>query len=130
MMKPPFDVETVLAALTLEQKASLLSGVDDWYTQPLGRPGAPDAVPSIEVGDGPHGLRKETGVDMVWVPATAFPTASAMGASWDRDLMRRVAAAIGEEARAEGVQVVLGPGVNMKRSPLCGRNFEYFAEDP
>ncbi|MBN9175229.1 MAG: glycoside hydrolase family 3 C-terminal domain-containing protein [Microbacterium sp.] len=130
MMKPPFDVETVLAALTLEQKASLLSGVDDWYTQPLGRPGAPDAVPSIEVGDGPHGLRKETGVDMVWVPATAFPTASAMGASWDRDLMRRVAAAIGEEARAEGVQVVLGPGVNMKRSPLCGRNFEYFSEDP
>ncbi|MBN9197000.1 MAG: glycoside hydrolase family 3 protein, partial [Microbacterium sp.] len=130
MMKPPFDVETVLAALALEQKASLLSGVDDWYTQPLGRPGAPDAVPSIEVGDGPHGLRKETGVDMVWVPATAFPTASAMGASWDRDLMRRVAAAIGEEARAEGVQVVLGPGVNMKRSPLCGRNFEYFAEDP
>jgi beta-glucosidase len=124
------DVDAVLAALTLEEKASLLSGLDDWYTQPIDRPGLPQAVPSIEVGDGPHGLRKETGIDMVWVPATAFPTASAMGSSWDRDLMERVGAAIGEEARAEGVQVVLGPGVNMKRSPLCGRNFEYFSEDP
>src|SRR4051812_13827101 len=115
-----------IAALTLEEKASLLSGHDDWYTEAIYRLG----LPAIEVGDGPHGLRKETGVDMVWVPATGFPTASAMGASWDRDLVRRVAVAIGEEARAEGVQVVLGPGVQMKRSPLCGRNFEYFAEDP
>ena len=130
MNVPPFDVEETLAALTLEEKASLLSGADDWFTQTIDRPGLPAAVPAIEVGDGPHGLRKETGVDMVWVPATAFPTASAMGASWDRDLMRRVATAIGEEAQAEGVQVVLGPGVNMKRSPLCGRNFEYFSEDP
>ncbi|MBU2670281.1 glycoside hydrolase family 3 C-terminal domain-containing protein [Actinoplanes bogorensis] len=112
--------------LTLEEKASLLSGHDEWYTETIERLG----IPAIEVGDGPHGLRKETGVDMVWVPATGFPTASAMGASWDRDLVRRVAVAIGEEARAEGVQVVLGPGVNMKRSPLCGRNFEYFSEDP
>ncbi|MFE4468715.1 beta-glucosidase [Leifsonia sp. NPDC056824] len=130
MQTPPFVVDDVLAALTLEEKASLLSGVDDWFTQTIDRPGLPAPVPAIEVGDGPHGLRKETGVDMVWVPATGFPTASAMGASWDRDLMRRVAAAIGAEARAEGVQVVLGPGVNMKRSPLCGRNFEYFSEDP
>lgn len=130
MTLPAFDVDTVLAELTLEEKASLLSGLDDWFTQPLDRPGLPAAVPSIEVGDGPHGLRKETGVDMVWVPATGFPTASAMGASWDRDLMRRVGEAIGEEAQAQGVQVVLGPGVNMKRSPLCGRNFEYFSEDP
>ncbi|KQR50743.1 beta-glucosidase [Leifsonia sp. Leaf336] len=130
MHVPPFAVDDVLAALTLEEKASLLSGVDDWFTQAIDRPGLPAPVPAIEVGDGPHGLRKETGVDMVWVPATGFPTASAMGASWDRDLTRRVAVAIGEEARAEGVQVVLGPGVNMKRSPLCGRNFEYFAEDP
>ncbi|WP_223690183.1 beta-glucosidase family protein [Leifsonia poae] len=130
MPVPPFDVDDVLAALTLEEKASLLSGVDDWFTQTIDRPGLPAAVPAIEVGDGPHGLRKETGVDMVWVPATGFPTASAMGASWDKNLMRRVGAAIGAEARAEGVQVVLGPGVNMKRSPLCGRNFEYFSEDP
>ncbi|GAA1889970.1 beta-glucosidase family protein [Asanoa iriomotensis] len=126
MTTAPFDVDAVLAALTLEEKASLLSGHDDWYTETIDRL----HVPAIEVGDGPHGLRKETGIDMVWVPATAFPTASAMGASWDRDLVRRVATAIGEEARAQGVQVVLGPGVNMKRSPLCGRNFEYFAEDP
>ena len=124
------DVEALLAALTLEEKASLLSGVDDWFTAAVDRPELPAPIPAIELGDGPHGLRKETGVDMVWVPATAFPTASAMGASWDRGLMRRVAAAIGAEARAEGVQVVLGPGVNMKRSPLCGRNFEYFSEDP
>ena len=130
MQTPPFVVDDVLAALTLEEKASLLSGVDDWFTQPIDRPGLPAPVPAIEVGDGPHGLRKETGVDMVWVPATGFPTASAMGASWDRDLLHRVAAAIGAEARAEGVQAVLGPGVNMKRSPLCGRNFEYFSEDP
>ncbi|MEV6850528.1 glycoside hydrolase family 3 C-terminal domain-containing protein [Actinoplanes sp. NPDC051411] len=120
------DIDAVLAALTLSEKASLLSGHDDWYTEAIERLG----VPAVEVGDGPHGLRKETGVDMVWVPATGFPTASALGASWDRDLVRRVATAIGEEARAEGVQVVLGPGVNMKRSPLCGRNFEYFSEDP
>jgi beta-glucosidase len=126
MTTAPFDVDAVLAALTLEEKASLLSGHDDWYTEAIDRVG----LPAIEVGDGPHGLRKETGIDMVWVPATGFPTASAMGASWDRDLTRRVAAAIGEEAQAQGVQVVLGPGVNMKRSPLCGRNFEYFAEDP
>lgn len=122
------DVEAVLSALTLEEKAALLSGHDDWCTEPFDRPGV--HLPAIEVGDGPHGLRKETGVDMVWVPATAFPTASALGASWDRDLVRRVARAIGEEARAQGVQVVLGPGVNMKRSALCGRNFEYFSEDP
>ncbi|MGB4136792.1 MAG: glycoside hydrolase family 3 C-terminal domain-containing protein [Microbacterium sp.] len=130
MSLPPFDVETVLAELTLDEKASLLSGVDDWFTQTIDRPGLSRRVPTIEVGDGPHGLRKETGVDMVWVPATGFPTASAMGASWDRALVHRVAEAIGHEARAEGVQVVLGPGVNMKRSPLCGRNFEYFSEDP
>ncbi len=130
MIQPPFDVEVVLAELTLEEKASLLSGVNDWFTQAIDRPGLTRPVPSIEVGDGPHGLRKETGVDMVWVPSTGFPTASALGASWDRDLVRRVGVAIGQEARAEGVQVVLGPGVNMKRSPLCGRNFEYFSEDP
>ena len=130
MNPAPFDVDAVLAALTLEEKAGLLSGHDDWYTETIDRPADGVEVPAIEVGDGPHGLRKETGVDMVWVPATGFPTASAMGASWDRDLVRRVARAIGEEARAEGVQVVLGPGVNMKRSPLCGRNFEYFSEDP
>ncbi|WP_037364009.1 beta-glucosidase family protein [Nakamurella lactea] len=130
MPSVPFDVEAVLTALTLPEKASLLSGHDDWYTETIDRPADGVRVPAVEVGDGPHGLRKETGVDMVWIPATGFPTASAMGASWDRELTRRVGRAIGEEASALGVQVVLGPGVNMKRSPLCGRNFEYFSEDP
>lgn len=124
------EIDTLLGQLTLTEKASLLSGFGDWLTQSIARPGLSASVPSIEVGDGPHGLRKETGVDMVWIPATGFPTASALGASWDRDLVARVAAAIGEEARAQGVDIVLGPGVNMKRSPLCGRNFEYFSEDP
>src|SRR6201999_2350699 len=82
----PDDLRTSMIddidALTLEEKASLLSGHDDWYTETIDRLG----IPAIEVGDGPHGLRKETGVDMVWVPATGFPTASALGASWDREL--------------------------------------------
>lgn len=130
MSSPSSELDALLSALTLEEKASLLSGFDDWRTEPIDRPGLAHPVPSIEVGDGPHGLRKETDIDMVWIPATSFPTASALAASWDRDLVRRVAAAIGDEARALGVDVVLGPGVNIKRSPLCGRNFEYFSEDP
>ncbi|WP_448058581.1 beta-glucosidase [Cellulomonas hominis] len=120
------DIEQTLQAMTLDEKASLLSGDGEYWTQAI-----PSVdLPAIEVGDGPHGLRKETGVDMVWIPATGFPTGSALGATWDRDLVRRVGVALGQEARAEGVQVLLGPGVNMKRTPLCGRNFEYLAEDP
>ena len=116
----------LVASLSLEQRAALLSGADDWRTCAI-----PEVdLPAAELGDGPHGLRTETGVDMVWVPSTGFPTGSALGATWDADLVARVGAAIGEEARAMGVQLVLGPGVNMKRTPLCGRNFEYFAEDP
>jgi beta-glucosidase len=116
----------LVASLTLAQQAALLSGADDWHTCAIPEVG----LPAVELGDGPHGLRTETGVDMVWVPSTGFPTGSALGATWDADVVARVAAAIGEEARAMGVQLVLGPGVNMKRTPLCGRNFEYFAEDP
>lgn len=116
----------LVASLSLEQRAALLSGADDWRTCAIPEVG----LPAAELGDGPHGLRTETGVDMVWVPSTGFPTGSALGATWDADLVARVGAAIGEEARAMGVQLVLGPGVNMKRTPLCGRNFEYFAEDP
>src|SRR6187455_3279516 len=87
------------------------------------------------VSDGPHGLRKqERNTDHVGiggsVPATCFPTASALASSWDRDLVRAVGAAIGTEARAQDLAVVLGPGINLKRSPLCGRNFEYLSEDP
>lgn len=120
------DIAAMVAQMSLVEKVALLSGYDDWRTEAVESVG----LPAIEVGDGPHGLRKETGVDMVWEPATCFPTASALGSSWDRELVRRVGEALGAEARAAGVQVLLGPGINMKRSPLCGRNFEYLSEDP
>lgn len=128
------DVERVLAALTLEEKASLLSGLDFWHTQPVVRDGE-TLVPSVMVTDGPHGLRKQDeSADHLGlgnsVPATCFPTAAALGSTWDTDLLRRVGEALGRETRANDVAVLLGPGVNIKRSPLCGRNFEYLAEDP
>ncbi|MDT7613888.1 MAG: beta-glucosidase, partial [Pseudonocardiales bacterium] len=115
--------------LSTEQKAALCLGADFWHTAAV--PG----VESIMVSDGPHGLRRQPdGGDHVGlsgsVPATCFPTASALGSSWDPELAREVGAAIGVEAREQGVAVVLGPGVNIKRSPLCGRNFEYLSEDP
>lgn len=110
--------------LPLAEKASLLSGDGPWHTHAVG------GLPAAEVSDGPHGLRTETGVDMVWIPSTCFPTGSALASTWDPSLAGRVAQAIGEEARALGVQCVLGLGVNLKRSPLCGRNFEYLSEDP
>ena len=122
---------SLLAQLTLEEKASLCLGSDFWHTAPVERLG----IPAIMVSDGPHGLRKQPDeADHVGisgsVPATCFPTACALGSSWDPELVRRVGAALGREARAQGVAVVLGPGINIKRSPLCGRNFEYFSEDP
>ncbi|MBK0869508.1 glycoside hydrolase family 3 C-terminal domain-containing protein [Saccharopolyspora sp. HNM0986] len=118
-------------ALTLDEKIALLDGSDFWHTESLPRLG----IPSITLTDGPHGLRKQPeGGDHLGigdsVPATCFPTAAALACSWDVDLLGRVGAALGRECRAEGVSVLLGPGVNMKRTPLCGRNFEYFAEDP
>ncbi|MGV1006183.1 MAG: glycoside hydrolase family 3 protein, partial [Candidatus Nanopelagicales bacterium] len=125
-----FDASRVLAQLRLPEKAALLCGVNNWFTASIQRRAQSVDVPSVEFADGPHGLRRESGVPMVWVPASAYPTASALAASWDRELIGRVAAAIGQEAISQGAQVVLGPGVNMKRSPLCGRNFEYYAEDP
>lgn len=125
------DVEHVLSQLTLEEKASLTSGLDFWHTQAVERLG----VPSVMVTDGPHGLRKQdSGPDQPnlhsSVPATCFPTAAALGSTWDPALLRRVGEALGRETRAHDVGVLLGPGVNIKRSPLCGRNFEYVAEDP
>ncbi|MBO0901419.1 glycoside hydrolase family 3 C-terminal domain-containing protein [Cellulomonas sp. zg-ZUI22] len=127
----PFDVEQVLAELTLEEKASLTSGADSWHTKAVPRLG----VPSVMVSDGPHGLRKQDtvlgGPSLASnVPATCFPTAAALGSSWDPALLRRVGEALGRETRAHDVAVLLGPGVNIKRTPLCGRNFEYVAEDP
>ncbi|QJY48257.1 glycoside hydrolase family 3 C-terminal domain-containing protein [Pseudonocardia broussonetiae] len=115
--------------LTVEQKAALSIGADFWHTSAV--PG----VPSILVSDGPHGLRVQPGAgDHVGLggslPATCFPTAAALASTWDPALLREVGEALGTEARAQGVGVVLGPGVNIKRSPLCGRNFEYFSEDP
>ncbi|MFZ4896569.1 glycoside hydrolase family 3 C-terminal domain-containing protein [Plantibacter sp. Mn2098] len=120
-----------VASLTLEEKASLTSGADFWSTKEVARVG----IPSIFLTDGPHGVRKQlAGGDHLGladsVPATCFPPAVALGSTWDPELVERVGAALGEEAAAEGVAVLLGPGINIKRSPLCGRNFEYLSEDP
>ena len=125
------DVPALLSTLTLEEKAALLDGADFWRTQPVERLG----IPGVMVTDGPHGLRKQAGdSDHVGlndsVPATCFPPAAGLASTWDVDLLGRIGAALGRECRAEQVAVLLGPGVNMKRSPLCGRNFEYFSEDP
>jgi beta-glucosidase len=125
------EVERLLATLTLQEKASLTSGSNLWYTQPVPAKG----VPAVMVTDGPHGLRKQResadhlGVGTS-VPATCFPPAVSLGSSWDPNLLRRIGEALGQETRANGVAVLLGPGVNIKRSPLCGRNFEYISEDP
>jgi beta-glucosidase len=127
----PLDVPAVLAELSLEEKAALCSGADFWHTKALDRAG----VPAVMLTDGPHGLRKQaTSADQVGladsVPATCFPPAVALGSSFDAELVERVGRALGAESRAEHVAVLLGPGINIKRSPLCGRNFEYFSEDP
>lgn len=124
------DVKELISQMTLEEKASLCSGLDFWYLKGIERLG----IPRIMVTDGPHGLRKQAGdSDHVSlnesVPATCFPTASALAATWNRELVYQVGEALGEECREEKVGVILGPGVNIKRSPLCGRNFEYFSED-
>ena len=123
------DIATLLAQLTLEEKAALCTGASMWTTVPIGRLG----IPAIKMTDGPHGVRcvpDVTAVSADSLPATCFPTASCLAATWDPDLIRQVGEALGQEARALGVNVLLGPGVNMKRSPLCGRNFEYYSEDP
>jgi len=130
-MSSRFDVASLLAEFTLEEKARLVSGAGFWWTPKVERLG----IPSVMVSDGPHGLRKQqASTDHAGlndsVPATCFPTASALASSWDVVLVQRVGVAIGEEARGQGVAVVLGPGINIKRSPLCGRNFEYLSEDP
>ncbi|MGW0041669.1 glycoside hydrolase family 3 C-terminal domain-containing protein [Rhodococcus sp. NPDC003348] len=121
----------VISGLNRIQKAALTTGADFWHTASV-----PDAaIPSIMLTDGPHGLRKQSeGGDALGlgdsVPATCFPPAVGLGSSWNVDLIRTVGTALGDEARAEGVSVLLGPGVNIRRSPLCGRNFEYYSEDP
>ncbi|MEW2278456.1 glycoside hydrolase family 3 C-terminal domain-containing protein [Streptomyces cyaneofuscatus] len=125
--------DTSATPLTLAEKASLTSGGGDFVTSAVDRAG----VPAITLSDGPHGLRlpKEAGdggqLDLhSAAPATCYPPAVALGSSWDPELAHRVAGALADEATAHGVRVLLGPGINIKRSPLCGRNFEYFSEDP
>ena len=125
------DTKTIIQQLSLEQKCALLSGAATFKTRALPQYG----IPSIWLSDGPHGLRKQAGpADHLGQnpsePATCFPTASAVASSWDPALGEEIGRALGEEAAAQDVAVVLGPGLNTKRSPLCGRNFEYFSEDP
>jgi beta-glucosidase len=123
-------IDQLVSQMTLEEKALLTSGRDAWSTQPIERLD----IPYIWMADGPHGLRRAPET-YLWgygdqAPATCFPTASALSASWDMDLMQEVGAALGVESNALGVDLLLGPGINIKRSPLAGRNFEYFSEDP
>jgi len=125
------DIRAIVAQMTLDEKAGMCSGLDFWHLKGVERLG----IPSIMVTDGPHGLRKQDmSADHLGlfdsVPATCFPSAAGLASSWNRDLIREVGVALGEECQAEDVAVLLGPGANIKRSPLCGRNFEYFSEDP
>lgn len=124
-------VDEYIRTLTLEEKAAVLQGWTTWTSREVKRLG----IPAIFLSDGPHGLRKQAGAGdhlglNASVPATCFPTAATMANSWDPALGEELGRALGEEAAANDVNVVLGPGLNMKRSPLCGRNFEYFSEDP
>ena len=117
----------LVGRLSTSQKVALCLGADNWRTASVAEAG----IESVMLSDGPHGLRKQPGEFLApGLPATCFPTASALGSCWDTALVREVGAALGAEACAEDVAVILGPGVNIKRSPLCGRNFEYFSEDP
>lgn len=119
--------QALVSQMTLEEKAQLLSGNGPWKTHAIERLG----IPSIFMTDGPHGLRKTLEQNSLEsVPATCFPTASALASTWNTELIHQVGAALGRESQAHGVQLLLGPGINMKRSPLGGRNFEYFSEDP
>lgn len=121
----------LISQMTLEEKASLMSGANFWNTKAVPRL----EIPGMMLTDGPHGLRKQGGkADNLGlnksVPATCYPTASGLANTWDEELLEQMGQHLGLEAASEGVSVLLGPGVNIKRSPLCGRNFEYFSEDP
>ncbi|MBQ9589731.1 MAG: glycoside hydrolase family 3 C-terminal domain-containing protein [Butyrivibrio sp.] len=123
--------QDIIEKMTIEEKAAFLSGKGEWQTRDFERLG----IPSIFCSDGPHGIRKQAGAGdhlglNASLPATCFPTAATIANSWDTELGEELGKTLGEEAMAEGVNVLLGPGLNIKRSPLCGRNFEYFSEDP
>ena len=123
--------QNIIEKMTLKEKASMLSGKGMWRTHAFPEYG----IPEFFLSDGPHGMRTQEG-EGDWLginkskPATCFPTAATIANSWDRELAKKIAEALGEEAAAFGVDMILGPGLNIKRSPLCGRNFEYFSEDP
>jgi beta-glucosidase len=125
------DIQNIVSEMTLEEKAGICSGADFWHTKAVERLG----VPASMVSDGPHGLRKQNekedhlGMNDS-IKAVCFPTACATAASFDRELLTTLGEALGDECQAENLSVILGPAVNIKRSPLCGRNFEYFSEDP
>ena len=121
----------IIEKMTLEEKTAVLSGKNTWETRAVNRL----EIPSIALSDGPHGIRKQAGAGdhlglNASLPATCFPTAAIIANSWDEGLGEALGQALGEEAAAQGVDILLGPGLNIKRSPLCGRNFEYFSEDP
>lgn len=125
------QIAEILQKMTLKEKISLCNGADFWHSKAMEAYG----IPAVTMSDGPHGVRYQTNTgDMLGVnqsePATCFPTAVTSGASWNPDLLEAEGKAIGEEALSYGIDVVLGPGVNIKRNPLCGRSFEYFSEDP
>ncbi len=123
------QIVDLIKKMTLEEKAALCTGASPWATTPIKRLG----IPELTFSDGPHGVRRVEDVNAFIAtsfPATCFPTASCMASSWNRDLIYQVGEAIAEECIALKVDVILGPGVNIKRTPLCGRNFEYFSEDP
>ncbi len=125
------NVKKIVSQMTLEEKAGMCSGKDFWHLKSVERLG----IPEVMVSDGPHGLRKQAenadhlGINES-IKAVCFPTACATACSFDRDLLEEMGSALGKECQAENVSVLLGPAVNIKRSPLCGRNFEYFSEDP
>ena len=123
------NIQSILSQMTLEEKAALCTGASPWTTTPVERLG----VPEMTVTDGPHGVRRVADIYSMAsesLPATCFPTASCLAATWDVQLIHEMGEALAEECIALNVDVILGPGVNMKRSPLGGRNFEYFSEDP
>ena len=120
------NIKSIIAQMTLEEKAALCTGATAWTTTPIERLGVPEMI----VSDGPHGVRRVPDVNSMAnesLPATCFPTASCLASTWDVDLIRKMGEALAEECIALNADVLLGPGANMKRSPLCGRNFEYFS---
>ena len=123
------NIDSIISQMTLEEKAAICTGASHWTTTPVERLG----VPKMTMSDGPHGVRRVADVNSISdesLPATCFPTASCLASTWDVDLLYKMGEALAEECTALKVDILLGPGTNMKRSPLGGRNFEYFSEDP